>query len=511
MQESARRRKIDTSIRVISDLIIVNVSLLAAIVAKFMFDIATGQAQASGLTPEQILRAYAKGGAYAAGPLSAIALTVFTLVGFYSYGRLYQGRYKALVVAQAVSVVYLLFGFGSYFTTTRLVVPRGALLLAWLFTMIGALGARLWLLIWRRVHGVSQPAPPARARKPKQTVLVIGGAGYIGSALVPLLLESGWTVRVLDLMMYGDEPLAKNGLLDKITLHRADFRHIEQVVDAMRGVDALVHLGGIVGDPACALDEELTIDINLIATRMIAEVAKGLGIDRFVFASTCSVYGAADEILNERSRLSPVSLYARSKIASEVVLQRLADHTFGPVVLRFGTIYGLSGRTRFDLVVNLMTAKALTERKITIFGGDQWRPFVHVEDAARGVLVALEAPREIVANGVFNVGSDEENYRIREIAEIVGQEVPGTVLDAASLVEDQRNYRVSFARISRELGYRPKWTVRDGVRQVVEAFSSGAVEDYRLPKYSNVKYLTAESGRVTRPDSGWATELLNVG
>jgi nucleoside-diphosphate-sugar epimerase len=154
---------------------------------------------------------------------------------------------------------------------------------------------------------------------------------------------------------------------------RSDFREIDSLVKAMRGVEQVVHLGGIVGDPACALDEELTIDVNLAATRSIAEVAKGNGIRHFVFASSCSVYGASDVVLNEKSQLDPLSFYARTKVASEKVLLGMADSTFTPLIVRFATIYGLSGRTRFDLVVNLLAANAFFDHQITIFGGDQWR------------------------------------------------------------------------------------------------------------------------------------------
>ena len=159
-----------------------------------------------------------------------------------------------------------------------------------------------------------------------------------------------------------------------------------------------------------------------MATRMIAEVAKGSGVGRFIFASTCSVYGTSrrwKEILDERSALNPVSLYARSKIACEKVLHKMADDQFAPVIVRFGTVYGLSGRTRFDLVVNLLTAKAVIDHEITVMGGDQWRPFLHVDDAARAVFMALEAAPALVANQVFNVGADDQNYTISQVGEIL--------------------------------------------------------------------------------------------
>jgi len=340
-------------------------------------------------------------------------------------------------------------------------------------------------------------------------ILVTGGAGYIGSALLPKLLDKGYHVRLLDLLLFGTEPIA--GLMShpELEIVQADFRQVEKVVDAVRDMDAVIHLGAIVGDPACALDEELTIEVNLIATRMIAEVAKGSGVQRVIFASTCSVYGASDQLLDEHSVLNPVSLYARSKIASEKVLRRLADDYFTPVILRFGTIYGLSGRTRFDLVINLLTAKAVVEGQIPVFGGDQWRPFVHVDDAALAVLKALEAPRAQVYDQIFNVGSDAQNYTIQQIGELIHGRVPTAQVISKGSDTDRRNYRVRFNKIRNILGFVPQRTVEEGVQEVIEAIRSGQVRDYRDAKYSNVKFMGDESvARRIPHDNGWAAELL---
>lgn len=342
-----------------------------------------------------------------------------------------------------------------------------------------------------------------------RTVLVTGGAGYIGSALLPKLLAQGYRVRLLDMLLYGAEPIA--AILDhpRLDLVHADFRQIDRVVAAMHGVDAVIHLGAIVGDPACALDEELTIEVNLEATRTIANVAKGFGVDRFVFASTCSVYGASDGILDESSELNPVSLYASCKIAAENVLRPMADQGFTPVVLRFGTVYGLSGRIRFDLVVNLLAAKGMIERKITVFGGSQWRPFVHVDDVARAIVMAFEAPRPVVHNHVFNVGSDEQNYTIQEVGEIVHRVIPSAELETSGSDTDRRNYRVSFEKIRTMLSFTPRWTIERGVQQVVEAIRRGAVRDYRDAAYSNVKSLSeARAANLIRSQNDWIQALL---
>lgn len=448
--------------------------------------------------------------------LIVISLWIFNLSGFYTRSRAYASRYKALVVAQAVSISYLLFSFLSYLFPLVLPIPRLALVGAWLITLVLLIGARLWIQIWMAIAPFpARTGPEASPRLIEplsvRRILVIGGAGYIGSALLPMLLERGYRVRLLDLLMFGVEPIQP--LLDHPNLEiiRADFRNVDQAVRAMHDVDAVIHLGAIVGDPACAIDEQITIEVNLMATRMLAEVAKGSGVARFIFASTCSVYGASDEVLDERSALNPVSLYARSKIASERVLLQLASESFAPVILRFGTVYGFSGRTRFDLVVNLLTAKAVAEGKITVFGGDQWRPFVHVADAALAVFHALEAPLAVVHGETFNVGANNQNYTIRQVGELIQHMVPTAELIEQGNDSDRRNYRVSFDKIRRMLGYAPRWTVEDGVQQVIDAFARGEIEDYRDPRYCNTKSMNRFlQVRSIQPTNGWAKALIDA-
>jgi nucleoside-diphosphate-sugar epimerase len=230
-------------------------------------------------------------------------------------------------------------------------------------------------------------------------------------------------------------------------------------------------------------------------------------VRRFVFASTCSVYGASDELLDERSETRPLSLYGRTKVASERVLLQLANPQFAPIILRFATIYGLSGRTRFDLVVNLLTARARLDGEITIHGGNQWRPFVHVEDAARGIVAVLTAPLESVGNQTFNIGGDDQNYTITQVGELVHDRVPEAKIVVDSANGDPRNYRVSFRKARQQLGFLPRWTVDDGIQQVLEAIASGQVVDYDDPRYSNAKYLSAE-GTSKLAQHQWARQML---
>jgi len=298
----------------------------------------------------------------------------------------------------------------------------------------------------------------------------------------------------------------------QLEIVQADFREIDKLVECMRDVDAVVHLGAIVGDPACALDRELTIEVNLIGTRTIAEVAKGYGIRRFVFASTCSVYGSntGNELLNENSPLQPVSLYAVTKLASEGVLLNLAGDNFSPTCLRFSTIYGLSGRIRFDLVVNLLTAKAVNDNEITIQGGDQWRPFLHVDDAALALLHTLESPLPLIHKQVFNVGSDAQNHTIAQIGELIRERVPTANLINLGNGDDRRNYRADFRKIREELGFMPRWSLPAGIDQMVELIRREQVRDYSAPRYSNVKFLAEEqtAASMVRHECSWANDLV---
>ncbi len=320
-------------------------------------------------------------------------------------------------------------------------------------------------------------------------VLVTGGAGYIGSALLPLLLRQGYQVRLLDMLIFGLDPIMPWLDHPNLELVQGDFRQVDTVARAMQDVDAVIHLGAIVGDPACDLDDKITLEVNLMATKMIAEIAKSRQVVHFIFASTCSVYGASDQVLDERSEMKPVTLYARTKAAAEKALLMMADDQFTPVILRFSTVYGISGRYRFDLVINLLTAKAMVDGEITIFGGNQWRAFVHVEDAARSIMDVLGSQPKIVRGEVFNVGSDEQNYTISEIGVIIQRQVPSARIITNDLVDPQ-NYRVNFRKIQKILNYAPAWTIERGIQQVIEAISDGRVTDYKDASYSNLKFFS---------------------
>ncbi len=512
MSEKPRKQRFDFGkediFRIVADIIMVNASFLFSLILRYLW--ATGIVGNVGSSKEtfaDFLQVYL----HSFWAITIISVIVFYSSGFYTYGKVYRSKLRAYVIVQAVSLSYLFFGAFTYFTGDYFQLPRGAYFLSWGITLAMIGGSRLWSDLWRSmIRAETQYLAQTPQKRRVERVLVIGGAGYIGSALLPKMLEKGYKVRLLDRLMFGEEPIQEVRDNPNLEIVQSDFRQVDRVVEAMRDVDAVIHLGAIVGDPACALDEQLTIDINLMATKMIAEVAKGQGVERFIFASTCSVYGASDDTLDENSTLNPVSLYARSKIASERVLMQMADDRFAPVILRFSTIYGLSGRTRFDLVINLLTAKAITEGKITVFGGSQWRPFVHVDDAALAVFKSLQAPLEVVDGEIFNVGSDEQNYTINQIAEIIHKMIPNSEIINMGDDTDARNYRVSFYKIRKKLGYLPQWTVEKGVRQVEEALRSGKVKNYKDAKYSNVKFLTEEgSNYLPEQKQDWPQELLH--
>lgn len=496
------------AIRVAADTLI----LLAAALTAQMFCTALGDAGAAGFAPTYVGEILVRrADLVSTAALVVIGVAVFHWNGFYNSGHLYRSKYKLVVVTEAAAVGFLISAAISLSLPAVLSLPPRVLLPTWVLAWAGLVLSRVWSSLWRSV--IAQEASATKPRPSptgeRRRLLVIGGGGYIGSALLPKLLARGWEVRVLDVLMYGAGPIADALRHPACELVRADFRQVDKLVEAMRGVDAVVHLGGLVGDPACELDEELTIDINLVATRTIGAVAKGAGVRTFFYASTCSVYGISDGFVDERSRPEPVSLYARTKIASEKMLLDMADANFCPVVGRFATIHGISGRTRFDLVVNLLTAKALIDGEITVHGGDQWRPFVHVDDAARAIVLLLSQPLPQGERLVLNIGSNAENYTIARIGELVHKHVPRAKLIYGTSGGDVRDYKVDFGKMARLVGFRTTRTVDDGIREVARLIGAGKIRDYQDAAYSNVAFLRQfGSAHLERPRPRWAQELI---
>ncbi len=318
-----------------------------------------------------------------------------------------------------------------------------------------------------------------------QKILIIGGAGYLGSVLLNKLLARGYEVHVLDNLLHGDESIRALYDFPRFKFIRGEIRNIDTIFRAVKEADAVVHLAAIVGDQACNLDPSVSVQVNAQASRVVAEACTFYRVQRLVFASTCSVYGFGSEILKEESPLNPVSIYAKTKIETERGILSLVGEGLFPCILRASTLFGLSPRMRFDLVVNAITARAVSEGEFTVYGGEQWRPFLHVEDAAEAYILCLEAPLDMVGGQIFNLGSNSLNYRIREIAEMVCRLVPRAVMKVNDGSPDRRDYRVCFDKIEKVLGFKTQKNIQDGILEVKSALEDSSVTDYQDKKYSN--------------------------
>lgn len=323
-------------------------------------------------------------------------------------------------------------------------------------------------------------------------VLLTGGAGYLGSVLCRKLLNKGYKIRVLDNLTYGDEGIRDLYKNKNFEFFNGDIRNISEVTDALKGIDAVIHLAAIVGDPASQWDPKKTIEINYLSTKAVAEACKYNQINKFLFTSTCSVYGASKtpkDRLKEDSPLNPVSLYAETKLKSEQGVLSLADENFTPTIFRFATLYGASPRMRFDLVANTLTAKSLIEKKISIFGGNQWRPNLDVSDAAEACLKWLKSPIEKSGGEIFNVGENSQNYKIIEIGKLIKKIIPKTEIKVERGKNDLRDYNVSFDKIAKVLGFKAKKTITDGIFEMKKLLESKKIKDFNDSKYNNYRFL----------------------
>ena len=322
-------------------------------------------------------------------------------------------------------------------------------------------------------------------------VLVTGHLGYIGTVLYPRMLQEGFEVVGLDSDLYRGSTFGSAP--QEVETISKDLRDVEQT--DLEGFDAVIHLAGLSNDPLGNINPALTYEINHHASVHLAKLAKAARVKRFLFSSSCSIYGAAgDEYVNEEGALNPVTPYGRSKAFVEEDVSKLADVDFSPTFLRNATAFGASPRLRFDLVLNNLTAWAFTTGKVHLKSdGRAWRPIVHIEDISRAFIAILQAPRALIHNQAFNIGRNQDNYRIRDLAEVVVGVVPGSQVEYADGAQaDTRNYRVDCSKILRDLpGFNPRWNAKLGAEELYSAYQEIGVtlEDFEGPRYKRLDHI----------------------
>lgn len=305
-------------------------------------------------------------------------------------------------------------------------------------------------------------------------ILVTGGAGYLGNILCRKLLNKEHRVRCLDNLYFGKEPIVDLLNNRNFELIQEDIRNQGSVFEALKGIDKVIHLAALVGDPVCESEPNLAFEINWVATTSLVKACKFMGGGQLIFASTCSVYGSIPgKKLTEEFKPSPISIYGRTKLECEnIIMGELSDS----IIFRMGTLYGYSPRMRFDLLINYFIARAINKEILNVFGGDQARPFIHVDDAAEAFTLAVENENR----GTFNLS--ERNYVIREVAEEIRKLVPGVGVNIVEELKDKRDYQVSVEKLEREFQFKAKKTLKDAIAEIKTTFNK---VDYSMPIYNN--------------------------
>ncbi len=321
-------------------------------------------------------------------------------------------------------------------------------------------------------------------------VLVTGNLGYVGSVITENLVSQGFDVLGLD-CGYFPQGFVKSKY--EIKTINKDVRDVEK--EDIEKCESIIHLAALSNDPLGELDSSLTNEINFLATLRLAKMAKKIGIKRFIFSSSCSIYGANDNIVNEESKMEPLTAYAKSKVDSERELLKLKDENFSPTILRNATVYGISPSQRLDLVVNNLVGSAITTNKIHLMSdGTSWRPLLHVEDMASAFIHVLKSTKEKISGEIFNVGKNEENFRVIEIAEKIKEIIPNTQIEfSKDASKDKRSYKVNFDKIKNELEFVPSWTLEKGIKQVYKTMveQNFSNQDFKDKTYYRVAYINS--------------------
>ena len=326
-----------------------------------------------------------------------------------------------------------------------------------------------------------------------KNILVTGGAGYVGSGLLRDLLFQGYNVTCVDKLIFGGESIIDLWYNKNFNFINCDINNHEEVklIFSKKKFYAVIHLAAIVGDPACKLYSELAIKTNWDSSKELLEISKNFGVQKFIFASTCSNYGKMDDpnlYLDENSKLAPVSLYAELKVNFEkyILNEMKKKENFYPIILRFSTVYGLSPRMRFDLTVNEFTKELALGRELVVFGEQFWRPYCHVKDFSRAFLKVLSSPNDLVAFNVFNVGDTKENYTKQMLINEIKKVIPESKIKYVSKDDDPRDYRVNCDKIKKELGFEISMRVPDGVKEIVRVINENLIQDLDNQKYYNI-------------------------
>ena len=329
-------------------------------------------------------------------------------------------------------------------------------------------------------------------------VFVTGHKGYVGYAMTKLLLQENFEVVGCDLEYY-PQNFIKNNISDVKSIKK-DIRNISS--KDLKGCSAIIHLAALSNDPLGEINPSLTGDINFLATIRLAKLAKEVGINKFIYSSSCSAYGVNDDTVDENSSLEPLTAYAKSKVNSELELLKMKDSEFSPVVLRNATAYGISSNLRLDLVVNNLICAALTTGKVRLLSdGTAWRPLLHIEDMSKAFITCLNATDSKVSGEIFNVGSNDDNCTVREIAEKVEQIVPNSKIEySKNANKDSRSYKVDFSKIKQQLGFKTKWNLEKAIKEIYDLlkFKEFTEEDFKNEKYFRVAYIKSliEKGEI---------------